>query len=136
MERNSAIVDMLLGIDNVDPDSRDIHRFSPLYRAIMSDESLSMVSNRRSQKTITREDDRWTLGSEPDRILVVKMLLATGRADVNVGGRERQILLILAAMNKSEAIVELLLNTGQVDISAKDPSKETDGLERGKVREN
>ncbi|KAF2688457.1 hypothetical protein K458DRAFT_428036 [Lentithecium fluviatile CBS 122367] len=68
-------------------------------------------SNRRSVLSYLAE-----LGNEA----IVKLLLGTGKVDVDAKDKDGQTPLWRAAGNGHEAIVKLLLDTGKVDVDAKD----------------
>ena len=51
---------------------------------------------------------------------MVKLLLATGKANIKLKDKEGQTLLSLASKYGHEAIVKLLLATGKIDIDVKD----------------
>lgn len=50
---------------------------------------------------------------------VVKLLLDTGKVDVNLQGSKGWTPLSLAASNGNEGVVKLLLETGEVDVNQK-----------------
>jgi len=50
---------------------------------------------------------------------VVKLLLETGKVDVNLKDNNSWMLLLWAAGNRHKAIVKLLLKIGKVDINLK-----------------
>ena len=56
---------------------------------------------------------------------VVKLLLSTGKVDIEVRDKNSKTPLLWAAENGHEAIVKLLLGTGKVDIEARDNSGQT-----------
>jgi ankyrin repeat protein len=56
---------------------------------------------------------------------VVKMLLDTGKVDVNAKDQSGDTLLSWAAQNGCEAVVKILLDTGNVDVDSKDQSGRT-----------
>lgn len=56
---------------------------------------------------------------------MVKLLLATGKVDIDSKDSTSRIPLFWAAKNGDEAVVELLLATGKVDIDARDSDGQT-----------
>ncbi|KAF2688350.1 ankyrin, partial [Lentithecium fluviatile CBS 122367] len=56
---------------------------------------------------------------------VVKLLLETGKVDINFKHLHGQTLLSWAAQNGNDAVVKLLLETGKVEVDSKDQNGRT-----------
>jgi ankyrin repeat protein len=56
---------------------------------------------------------------------IVKLLLSTGKVDVNAKDKSGRTPLSWAAQKGYEAVVKLLLGTGKIDVNAKDKDRKT-----------
>ena len=52
--------------------------------------------------------------------IIIKLLLKTGKVNINLRNKNNSILLLLVAENKYIAIIKLLLKINKIDINLKD----------------
>jgi len=126
---SDAIVEKLLSSSRVDPDSRDADGRTPLsYAAGKGCNTIvrMLLDNRHidpdSRDTSGRTPLLWAAQNKPRDLTILRGLLETGK--VNPASRDEQghTALWWAIGNGCEELVILLIETGQVDIEAKEKS--------------
>ncbi|KAL8365148.1 hypothetical protein RB595_004117 [Gaeumannomyces hyphopodioides] len=116
---HEAVVKLLLATGKVDVDSKDKQGRTPLSRAAAS----GQVDAKSKYKYY-----RWMRPSRAagnGHEAVVKLLLATGKVDVESKDEQGRTPLSWAAANGHETVVKLLLATGKVDVESKDKQGRT-----------
>ena len=105
---HEAVVKLLLDTGKVEVDSEDVHGRTPLSWAAGNEhENMDELYHRRSAAWNRHE-------------AVVKLLLDTGKVNVDSKDGSGRTPLSWAAENGHEAVVKLLLDTGKVEVNSED----------------
>ncbi|KAM3080399.1 hypothetical protein ACMFMG_005354 [Clarireedia jacksonii] len=117
-----GIVKLLLDTGKVEIDSKDINGETPLSWAAQL--GFEGVAKSRSIRRI-KQSNATLVGCSVGREEVVKLLLDTGKVEIDSKDINSQTLLSWATQWGREEVVKLLLDTGKVEIDSKDKDDRT-----------
>ncbi|RYO81134.1 hypothetical protein DL766_001643 [Monosporascus sp. MC13-8B] len=127
---HEAVVNLLLGAGEVDPNAEDKYGWTPVLLAAANGQEavVKLLFDTGKVDLNARDKYGWTpmlWAAASGHKAVVKLLLDTGKVDPDVKDKSEITPLWWAARNGHEAVVKLLLDTGKVDPDARDKDNRT-----------